>query len=929
MSRAGLGRTDDAIRFSSIASKDFAMRKLLTTAVLLAAVSTFAKLESHWDGGRNTPVHRLALKDGFGENIAPGADNALPVSTRQTCGQCHDYDAIASGWHFNMSSTNAAAGRLSEPWFLIDPVSGSQIPMSVRSWSGTFKPAQLGMTDWEWVSAFGRHLPGGDVADPVDLYAEGGQFARWDVSGPVEINCFVCHSQSKSYDHSEWVRLIARQNFRWAATGALGLGEVLGMGARVPDYWNELRGLNRDDAVYAVPPHVAYDARLFDAKGRTVLDVGAPRSPNCLNCHSVSQSGMSHKDIDGDVHLRAGMSCTDCHKNGENHAIARGCEGDVSGAMDKTRATASCVGCHKGADGVKAGRLGAPMPKHVGIPTSHFDKLACTTCHSGVTEGGELAQVRTSRANRMGVYGRARWATKQPYMIEPVFVRNGQGKVEPRRMVWPAFWGKRDGDAVKPLRPDAVNAACAGLLDVREQVGAMLATLATDPNVPAPVLAVDGKSFAKNVDGVTVPAGAAAKAAGWCYQATNGLVAVLPAFDPLADSDKMKAEQSAAFAVNQKLLANLLQTLDASTAAQTRGYGAAIFASRVFFRGGDNDAVISTNIAEKADAPKIGWYKDGVFAPLLSDYVINNAVALSGTDCTITEEMVAAGLKRLAAGGEKSPVYVAHGQVWELGADGKLNAKVEKAAEAVSWAFGHDVRSARLARGAKPVKCADCHTVDSKFFFEKVESTGPLLTARKLVKAQHEFMALSGSYNKVFGSTFLMRPVFKIFLWVVFVLVLLVAVAFVAAAIPVVLAAGSVPYGKPSEKLMALVDKLSAVGRCASSVYLGLSGLAGWFLHLMTGYVLIFHMVAGGLFATCLVALIWFRGAKRIVNVKRNVLWMLVLVLGVGVLVTAVAPMMTWFGEGWQHVFTWGHRCITMAFLAVSAWMLISGGRKE
>jgi LSD1 subclass zinc finger protein len=349
----------------------------------------------------------------------------------------------------------------------------------------------------------------------------------------------------------------------------------------------------------------------------------------------------------------------------------------------------------------------------------------------------------------------------------------------------------------------------------------------------------------------------------------------------------------------------------------------------VYYRGGINDAVIGTNTPFKAEQAVMGWLSEGAFEPLVSDYVARNVKSLTGTECTLTEEMVAAGLKSLSSAGQKSPVYVAHGQVWELGADGKLASKAEKAAEAVSWSVGHDVRPARLARGAKPVKCADCHTVDSSFFFAKVASTGPLLTTRKLVQAQHAFMALSGSYNKVFGTTFLMRPVFKIFLWVVFALVALVALAFVAAAVPAVLAKGSIPYGKPSEKLLVTVDKLAAAGLIAASVYLGLSGLAGWFLHLLTGYVLIFHMVAGGLFATCLVALIWFRGAKRLENPKRNGLWMLVLLLGVGVLFTAVAPMMTWFGEGWQHVLTWAHRITTMGFLAVSAWMLLTGGRKE
>ena len=911
------------------------MKRLLTTVFALAAGVACAAVQSHWDGGRNTPVHRLALNDEFGDAIVPGASDALPLSTRKTCGQCHDYDAIASGWHFNMSSTNAVVGRMAEPWFLVDPLSGSQIPMSLRSWSGTYKPQQIGMTDWEWVYAFGRHLPGGDVADPADLYAEGGPHARWEVSGPMEINCFACHSQSHAYDHSEWARLVLRQNFRWAATGALGLGEIRGMGSRVGDYWGVLRGINRDDAVFAVPPNVVYDTRLFDSKNRTVLDVGEPRNENCLNCHSASQAGMPHKDIDGDVHLRAGMSCADCHKNGENHAIARGYEKDATGAMDKARATASCVGCHMGADAAKAGRHGAPQPKHVGIPVSHFDKLACTTCHSGVTEGGEIAQVRTSRANRMGVYGRARWATPQPFIIEPVFVRNGQGKIEPRRMMWPAFWGVRDAkDAAKlvPMKPEEVAAACAGLLDLREQVGALIATLATDPNIPgAPVLSIDGSLFKADADGRALADGEAAGVAGveWLYHLADGKTsAVIPAYVPGADTEKMTEAQVAAYQANEKVFGNLLQTLDASKLANGR-YGAIAVNGKVYYRGGENDAVTFTNIAANATKAVVGWYGNGAFSPLVSDYVVRNVKALSGTTCTLTEDMVAAGLKRLTESGVKGAVYVAHGQVWELGADGKIAAKIEKAAEAVSWAVGHDVRPARLARGAKPVKCADCHTPDSKFFFAKVESTGPLLTTHTLVKAQNEFMSLSGSYHKVFGTTFLMRPFFKIFLWVVFAFVLLAAVAFVAAAMPKLLANGEIPYGKPNEKLMALADKGAAIGLFAAGVYLGLSGLAGWFFHLLTGYVLVFHMVAGGLFAFCLALLIWFRGAKRIANAKRNVLWMLVLVLGVGVLFTATAPMMTWFGESWQHTMIWAHRCTTMCFLAVSAWMLMSGGRKE
>ncbi|MDD4101676.1 MAG: hypothetical protein PHU80_03475 [Kiritimatiellae bacterium] len=908
------------------------MKKLFYITLALAAAATFAAVESHWDGGRNVPVHRLALNDEFGDKIVPGAPNALPMSTRKTCGQCHDYDTIASGWHSNMSAAQEP-GRPAQPWFLVDPLSGSQIPMSLRDWPGTHKPSDIGMTDWEWVYAFGRHLPGGDIAEPEDLYAEGGPRARWEVSGPVEINCFACHSHSKAYDHSEWVRLILRQNYRWAATGALGLGEIRGMGSRVADYWGLLKGVNRDDSVYAVPPHVVYDQRHFDTKHRVVLEVGKPQSQNCLNCHSTSQSGMAGKDIDGDVHLRAGMSCTDCHAAGLDHKVARGYEGDKTGCMDHARLTASCTGCHIGGEAVKAGRHGAPLPRHVGIPVSHFKDLSCTTCHSGVTEGGKLAQVRTSRANRMGVYGRARWVTPQPFILEPVFVRNSEGKIEPRRMAWPAFWGARDaGDAgkVTPLLPESVQAACTGLLNVREQVGQLLTILASDANIPGkPVLAAGGVLFQSNVDGVAMPVAGDEAADGWFYKAATNLVAVIPAYDPGADTEKMDDDQLVERNDAEKKLSNLLQTLDASPLAADNGYGAVVYGGTLFYRGGSGDTMINTNAPVECAKPQAGWYKDGEFKPLLSEYVVRNVKELGDSECTLTEEMVREGLERLLETGTERAVYVAHGQVWEIGKDGKLSAREEPAAAAVSWAVGHDVRPGRMARGASPSKCADCHTPDSAFFFTQVASTGPLLTSRALVKAQNAFMELSGSYNRVFGTTFMMRPVFKIFLWVVFALVLLVSVAFVAAAVPATLGKGGIPYGKPSEKLMVQVDKLAAWGMGAAAVYLGLSGLAGWLLHMMTGYALIFHMVAGGLFATCLVALIWLRGGRRLANSRRNGLWALVLMLGAAVIFSAVAPMMTLLDTEWQVIMLWTHRCSSMAFLAVSAWMLLSGGRKE
>jgi Cytochrome c554 and c-prime len=940
------------------------MKNIFLIALTFVAGSTFASVESHYDGGRVLPVHRISLNDEFGDLIVPGGQNVLPVSTRQTCGQCHDYDTIACGWHFNMSKTNAVAGRPAQPWFLIDSVSGSQIPMGLRDWPGLYKPSEIGMSNWQWTHTFGRNMPGGDVGDPADIYAEGGPHARWEVSGPMEINCFACHSTDKAYDHSEWARLVTRQNFRWAASGALGLGEVLGMGERVGDYWGIMRGLNKDDSIYAVPPHIVYDNSKFDAKSRTILELGKPRNENCLNCHSTTQAGMSSKDIDGDVHLRAGMTCTDCHANGLNHEIARGYLGDNTGKMDKTRATASCAGCHLGGKGAETGRFGAPMPKHVGIPVVHFDKLSCTTCHSGVTEKGELAQVRTSRANRMGIYGRARWVTPQPFIMEPVFVRNADGKIEPRRMVWPAYWATRKGAKITPITPEQVMESAKGELAVREQVGSVLEALATDPNIPGiPVIVMNGQAYKRNADGLIVPDVKTSVADGFWYKTeTTTFVRAVVDFDPDADISKLKevavlaaetsykannksvdeaalqkVKQAAGEAVDQDfkakktVLENLLQTLDASPLAKGNGSGALVLKGKIYYREtlSNNLEVVSCSLP--VDQVAIGWLKDGAFQTILTDYVIKNAIELAGTDYSLNEEMIATGLKTLKTALNTDTVYVAHGQVWSLTANGTLEAKEEKIAEPVSWSFGHDVRGARMARGSKPAKCADCHTTDSTFFFANVESTGPLMTMKKMVKPQIAYMGLSSSYNKLFGSTFLMRPLFKIFLWVVFAFVVMVTIAFISVAVPAVLKREEDYRARHTkfQDLLALAEKGAVWGIILASAYLTLSGLLGWFFHLMTGYVLVFHMVAGGLFATCLLVLIWFRGSKRITNPKRHTIWMIMLIFGILVVFTAVAPMMTWFGTDWQWVMLKMHRCVTFAFLAIATWMLITGGRKE
>lgn len=64
-------------------------------------------------GGSNLPPPpagdhtAIVLRDRHGDPIALGSTE--PYSPRETCGACHDVDAIANGYHFQQGRTTATA----------------------------------------------------------------------------------------------------------------------------------------------------------------------------------------------------------------------------------------------------------------------------------------------------------------------------------------------------------------------------------------------------------------------------------------------------------------------------------------------------------------------------------------------------------------------------------------------------------------------------------------------------------------------------------------------------------------------------------------------------------------------------------------------------------------------------------------------------
>jgi len=339
------------------------------------------------DGSRSNFVHRIDLLDEEGEKIYLDDDPLLPFSTRQTCGACHSYDKIATGWHFNANRRKVTTGRIGQAWIYVDRATATQLPLSYRSWPGTFHPEQTGLTPWKFAQLFGRQMPypmGEKNESEPDFDA------RWMVSGEIEINCLTCHDAERAHDQAAWAAQIAKQNFRWAAAAACGFASVAGSAKSMPDMYDPFMPPVLDDP-RLIPPSVSYDHDRFDEKGRVFVDI-ATKIPveRCYFCHSNKDVGSEKWTSDEDVHLAAGLVCVDCHRNGLDHAITRGYEGEQSVSVNPLAWVLSCEGCHLPGESSSAptsGRLGAPEPTHAGIPTVHFDKLACTACHSGPWPG--------------------------------------------------------------------------------------------------------------------------------------------------------------------------------------------------------------------------------------------------------------------------------------------------------------------------------------------------------------------------------------------------------------------------------------------------------------------------------------------------------------------------------------------------------------
>ncbi len=464
---------------------------LAALALALCLAPGKARAEDIETESRTPFLHNIPLHDTQGRLISPPPllsedgksqePKANPYSPAQTCGKCHDYDTISEGWHFNADAGTVKPGRPGEPFILTDPATRTQIPLSYRGWAGTFKPSEVGLSDFEFITNFARHLPGGGAGEPANIHSNDPQMGRMLITGKLEIDCLICHQTAARYDHEARFNALKAQNFRWTPTVAAGLGVFASFksAGSIADSWRPGR------PAPSTLPLIKYNLSRFDPAGNVLFQVSRrPPANNCYYCHtSESALGDSRWHGDLDVHLKAGLLCTDCHRHGLDHAIVRGYEGEagdrsVSDSMISLRVrlirrddaainkadatklarqqlqteaglidTLTCRGCHT------EGRLGSPRLVHKGLPPIHLERLSCTACHSGPLPQSEPQVVHTSLAHHLGLPAPERGKNTAPIILQPVFLRGADGKITPYKMVWPSYWARLNGANLTPMLP--------------------------------------------------------------------------------------------------------------------------------------------------------------------------------------------------------------------------------------------------------------------------------------------------------------------------------------------------------------------------------------------------------------------------------------------------------------------------------------------
>lgn len=423
-------------------------------------------------------VHKKILLRGF-DGSPLTLESGIPYSPKRTCGACHHYQRITSGYHFQQGRTDGTGKimisdsfDLKHPWNLSPGMYGRHFAASMDSSQLAKKvnqhPSEIDKSSFYFVQHCGTCHPGGGWSEydrRGNLYYDeesrkfGYELSRdnplldgdytplssgdvnygspWDRSGVSEADCLICHL--KGYQWRERAAAFRARLFRYGPAAGAGWAEV--------------------KLSEAAAGHLKSDEVKIDYGKKEVADFDrlhlqiVKRTPdeNCWFCHAMADGKRRGRlwSPETDIHKAKGMDCLSCHPSDKEHNFAKGntLQGSVRDDLDHTMH--SCEACHyKGKD------KRAPRYKHPFSPR-HMRRLACQTCHTPFQmASADLVYDHASTGSTI-VYETSRFLSNDPLDPKrsalsgnPVAwypaLRESKGKIVPVKPLIVIYWGDWD-----------------------------------------------------------------------------------------------------------------------------------------------------------------------------------------------------------------------------------------------------------------------------------------------------------------------------------------------------------------------------------------------------------------------------------------------------------------------------------------------------
>jgi thiosulfate reductase cytochrome b subunit len=329
---------------------------ILTIAAFLGLRSALAKPEpAPVLSGQTTPFHpTFALLDQSGENVLTSGS---PVSTMQTCGQCHDTEFIQS--HAFHSDLGLSDYQENGDYNSSPGTFGKWNPLTYRFLSQQ-GDERLDLGTPEWLMLYGDRIVGGGPATtsrdgkPLESAArrpdnpeaaflsEDGSIELWHWdAGTMEMNCFLCHLENPNLPTRR--EYISVGGFDYASMATLdGTGIVTRNSQDGGLDWNtgsfdengELKPgfvkiqdpTNSNCAACHGEIHTVSDVPLtisaYDLSNPQTATTGQVISAQKISGSGLNLSGKKDLTRSWDIHAERQLQCTDCHYALNNPAHA-------------------------------------------------------------------------------------------------------------------------------------------------------------------------------------------------------------------------------------------------------------------------------------------------------------------------------------------------------------------------------------------------------------------------------------------------------------------------------------------------------------------------------------------------------------------------------------------------------------------------------